>query len=231
MPKISVIIPTRNEEETIADVVKQIPPEYEVILVDSSEDDTIGKARSTRPTVRIIKMPPRGKGLALRVGIHHASGDVVVFMDGDGSHNPLEIPKMVKTLEFRKADIVVASRMPPLGHSEEHAPLHYCGNKLVTWIINKLFRGNLTDSQNGFRVVRKTALTRMKLSVPGFTFETQMSCRALTLKLKMVEVPSLERKRKGGIPKMSLLKYGWRHFPRIFLEYILWLRQRKKPSA
>jgi len=219
-PKVSVVIPTLNEEDTIGDVLRRIPKEYEVVIVDSSKDDTVEVVKRARLDAKILRVPPLGKGVALREGTSATSGDVIAFMDGDGSHDPSDIASMLEVLERERAAIVVASRMPPLGNSQEHSPLHYSGNKLVTMLINWFFGGRLTDSQNGFRITKREALERMKLDAPGFTVETQMSCRALRLGFKLLEVPSLERKRKGGLPKMSLLKYGWRHFPRILLELV-----------
>jgi glycosyltransferase involved in cell wall biosynthesis len=99
-PRVSVVIPTLNEERNLPHVFGRLPGGlHEVIVVDGhSADDTVEVARRLRPDVRIVMQPGRGKGNALAAGFAACTGDIVVMMDADGSTDPAEIPRFVNAL-------------------------------------------------------------------------------------------------------------------------------------
>ena len=143
---VSVVIPAFNEEKTIGRVIEEtiqvmesLGLPYEIIVVDDgSEDRTWEEASKYKVTV-LSNGRNRGKGYALRKGFQHASGDIIVTMDADGSHKPKEIPELLNAL-IEGADIAAGSRF--LGKNENHtSKLHVFGNYLInlTW--------NYTDTQ------------------------------------------------------------------------------------
>ena len=99
-PRISVVVPARNEAANLPYVLSALPPEvYEVVLVDGrSSDDTVAVARQIRPDIRVVQQTRRGKGNALACGFNAVRGDIIVMLDADGSADPAEISRYVETL-------------------------------------------------------------------------------------------------------------------------------------
>ncbi|MBS3095213.1 glycosyltransferase family 2 protein [Candidatus Woesearchaeota archaeon] len=114
--KISIIIPTRNEERTIGTIIKQTSKySSDIIVVDGhSKDSTRDIAQSLK--ARVILDNSKGKGAALRIAVQNTTREIVLFMDADGSHETSDIPRLIKPILEDKADLVVASRM--LGGSD-----------------------------------------------------------------------------------------------------------------
>jgi hypothetical protein len=211
--KVSVIIPTFNEAESIGEIVTNIPSGWEVVLVDLSTDGTAQKARSLRPDIRIIRRGPRevGKGAAIRLGLREARGAIIVMMDGDGSHQASELVKLVFMLEAQNADMVQASRMLRANGSDEMSPhkhpVRYFGNKMITSLINAVFRSSLTDSQYGFRAFRKEFISKLSLISNDWDIETEIVVRATKCRGKIVEVPSIELQRNNGHSNLVVLDF------------------------
>jgi glycosyltransferase involved in cell wall biosynthesis len=212
--KVSIVIPTMNEAESIGEIVSNIPFGWETILVDLSTDGTAQRAMSLRPDVRIIRRGPRevGKGAALRLGLREARGTIVVMMDGDGSHQTCELVKLVSRLEAQNADLVQASRMLQPNGSEEMGPyknsVRYFGNRIVTSLINALFHSSITDSQYGLRAVRKEFISKLSLRSNAWDIETEIVARAAKCRGKIIEVPSVELQRKHGDSHLGVLDYA-----------------------
>jgi glycosyltransferase involved in cell wall biosynthesis len=211
--EVSIVIPTMNEAESIGEIVTNIPPGWEVILVDLSTDGTAQKAMSLRPDVRIIRRGPKevGKGAALRLGLREARGTIVVMMDGDGSHQTSELVKLVFMLEAQNADMVQASRMLRANGSDEMSPhkhpVRYFGNKMVTSLINAVFRSSLTDSQYGFRAFRKEFISKLSLASNDWDIEAEIVVRAAKCRGKIVEIPSIELQRNDGQSRLVVLDF------------------------
>ena len=110
-PKVSVIVPTKNEAKNLAHVLPRIPAWVgEIVLVDGySTDNTVAVALSLIPSIRVVNQDRPGKGAALRCGIQAARGDIIVTLDADGSADPAEIPTFVGAL-LSGADFVKGSR-------------------------------------------------------------------------------------------------------------------------
>ena len=158
--KTSIVIPARNEEISIKEVIEKCKPYGdEILVVDGhSEDKTRNVALELG--IRVVSDNGKGKGDGLRAGLKEAQGDIVVFIDADGSHDPKDIPKLIQPIIEHKADLVVASRTR--GGSDEHGDLpqfiRLIGSSIITLAINYRFGVRLTDSQNGFRAVLKKRL-------------------------------------------------------------------------
>jgi glycosyltransferase involved in cell wall biosynthesis len=226
---LSVVIGTRNESECIEKVVKdyasvlsKIPSDTELVIADYSEDDTLDRAMAAGKTCSLKVVPLRvnrpGRGFALRYGVKHAKYNLFCLADGDGSHNPRYIPRLLEA--YVSGSIVMASRFPPLGWSDEHTFFHYYGNRIAVAAVNLLFRANVSDVTNGFGIMSKDVWNSLGLDSDNWSFDTQIICRALKNGIRIIEIPSFEPKRAGGIAKLSLLDALWRIAGRVFLERI-----------
>ncbi len=169
---VSVIIPARNEKNNLPSVLSRLASDcYEIILVDGhSSDDTVEVAQSLCPGLRVIEQPATGKGDALAAGLRVAKGDVIVFMDADGSNDPAEIPLFVEAI-VRGADYAKGSSQLYLAftrqrygkHAREAEPIRADALEAVTPCPTYLIAGGLpTDSADNFT---QTAPKSMSLAV------------------------------------------------------------------
>ena len=196
-PSISVIIPAFNEERAIGKVLDEIPRRVaEVIVVDNgSTDSTAAVAQSRGATV--VHEPVRGYGQACLRGLSALSAaDIVVFLDGDYSDFPEEMPTLYEPIQMGLADLVVGSRV--LGQREKGAllPQARFGNWLSTRLIQWLFGVSFTDL-GPFRAIDYTALKRLEMCDRDFGWTVEMQVKAARLELRCIEVPVRYRKRIG----------------------------------
>ena len=194
---ISVIIPGFNEEQAIGKVLDEIPPSVaEVIVVDNgSTDGTASVARQRGATV--VDEPIRGYGRACLRGIAALDNpDIVVFLDGDYSDFPDEMPFLYEPIAAGSADLVIGSRV--LGVRERGAllPQARFGNWLATRLIRWLFGVSFTDL-GPFRAIGYEALQRLNMRDGDFGWTVEMQVKAARLGLRCVEVPVRYRKRIG----------------------------------
>jgi glycosyltransferase involved in cell wall biosynthesis len=219
VPRISVVIPTLNEEKNLAHVLPKIQEWVdEVVLVDGySSDQTINVARELFPTVRIVMQEGRGKGSALRTGFAAATGDIIVMLDADGSTDPSEIPLYVGAL-LAGADFAKGSRFLQGGGTKD-MPIHRkLGNLAFVWMVRVLFGGKYTDLCYGYNAFWKRVVPQLDLNCTGFEIETMMNIRALKAGLQITEVPSFEFPRVHGVGRLQTIPDGWRVLKTIFSE-------------
>lgn len=198
---VSIVIACRDEAPTVGDIVRRCHAySSDVLVVDGhSSDET--RAIAERAGARVVLDRRKGKGDALRVGLQHATGDIVVFIDADGSHDPDDIPRLVEPLLEDRADLVVASRMRG-GSDEFHGSVgelvRMIGGAIITAGINYRFGVRLSDTQNGFRAIRAHAARSLGLVEDITTIEQEMVIKALRRGLRVSEVPSHEYARSHG---------------------------------
>ena len=178
-PRVSVVIPARNEAPNIPFVLAHLPTDlYEVILVDGhSNDNTIAVARSCRPDIRVVHQGRIGKGNALACGFAAARGDVIVTLDADGSAVPEEIPRFVEPLRHG-ADFAKGSRFLPGGGSADITALRKGGNFALVRLVNMLFRTRYADLRHGFNAFWTRCLPRLEVNSDGFEVESLLNIRA-----------------------------------------------------
>lgn len=217
-PKVSLVVPTMNEAKNIPHVFSQIPDLVdEIVVVDSSTDNTVDMIRKMRPDARIFSEKPNGKGNALKKGFEYATGDIVVMIDADGSMDPHEIPQMVQPL-MNGYDVVKGSRF--LGGSEDLSALRRFGNFCFVSLVNILYDTDYTDLCYGYRAFRKSALDRLKCVSDGFDVETEQSIMMKKLDMKVCEVPSFERNRIYGTSNLRTFCDGKKILIRILKEKV-----------
>lgn len=212
--KSSIIIPALNESQTIGEVIRQCR-QYsdEVIVVDGhSTDSTVRIAHRNHAIIVVDNQ--KGKGDALRQAALKATGDTLVFIDADGSHDPHDIPGLLAPIAGGEAELVVASRLLG-GSSELHGGfaefLRLSGSSFITECINKRFNTRLSDSQNGFRAIRRDVFLSLNLKSNDTTIEQEMIFQILKQKHRIVEVPSHEYARRAGESKIKLSRVWYRY--------------------
>ncbi|MCS7096403.1 MAG: glycosyltransferase family 2 protein [Nitrososphaerota archaeon] len=207
---VSVVIPTLNEAGTIGGTIKTIKESlrrpYEIIVVDGNSTDNT-KEIVKKENCRLIVEPRRGYGTALKVGISHAKGDVIVMVDGDGTYDVKDINLLLDTLSKEGAELCMASRMNSL-YDGSMDLLNFLGNRIITLVFNLLFRQNLTDTQSGFRAIRRSALDKVELKENDMAFATEMLVRFAKKGFKIIEVPTSYRPRVYGKSKLRRLRAG-----------------------
>ena len=196
-PSISVIIPAFNEERAIGKVLDEIPHRVaEVIVVDNGSTDATATVAQSRGA-NVVHEPIRGYGQACLRGLSALSAtDIVVFLDGDYSDFPEEMPTLYEPIETGAADLVIGSRV--LGQREKGAllPQARFGNWLSTYLIRWLFGVSFTDL-GPFRAIDYTALKQLEMCDRDFGWTVEMQVKAARLRLRCMEVPVRYRKRIG----------------------------------
>jgi glycosyltransferase involved in cell wall biosynthesis len=210
-PRISVVVPTRNEAQNLVHVLPQIPTIVdEVILVDGhSTDDTIAVARQLLPKIKIIEQVGKGKGDALRLGFAACSGDIIVMLDADGSADPCEIPKFVEAL-INGNDFAKGSRYLQGGGSYDLTGLRRLGNSGLSTLVNVLFGTKFSDLCYGYNAFWRYCLDYVEVDCDGFEVETLINIRMHKANFKIVEVPSFEQPRIYGASNLNTFRDGWR---------------------
>lgn len=205
-PKISIIIPTKNEAEGLLSVISSVKKyASEIIVVDGhSQDGTREICKKTN--VGFFTDHGLGKGDGIKLGIKKAKGDIVVIFDGDGSPNAKDIPVLIKTLVKNKADIVITSRRT--GGSFDfnlnlEGMVRTAGSDFMAYLVNRRFGTNFSDVLYNFRAFKKSSLKKINVKANGFDIEQEMLVEALTKGLKVIEIPSRENKRAWGKSKLS----------------------------
>jgi glycosyltransferase involved in cell wall biosynthesis len=210
MHSVSIVIPAHNERQTIERVVRSsadaIPGAEIIVVDDGSTDDTYEAAAGAG--ARVIRLDPnQGKGAALRRGIQDATGEILVFIDGDGQDSPYEIPLLVGAFT-PDVDLVLGSRF--LGHFRPGAitRLNLVGTRFITFLVNQMFGSRVTDPLAGFRAVRRSILERIELKAQGYDIEVDLLLRVLRAGGRVVEVPASRSARPFGTSDLSSLRDG-----------------------
>jgi glycosyltransferase involved in cell wall biosynthesis len=207
---VSVVIPTLNEAgnilETVTTIHKEIAYPKEIIVVDGNSTDGTKEIVKDTNFCKLIVEPRRGYGLALRTGIKHAKGDVVVIVDGDGTYDVKHINLLIDALIRNDAKLCQATRMYDLRKAMGFT--NFVANKIITFCFDFFYSQFLSDTQSGFRAISNSALEKVELHEDDMAFATEMLVQFAKKGFKMVEVPSAYRARRYGRPKMRRIKSG-----------------------
>jgi glycosyltransferase involved in cell wall biosynthesis len=209
--RVSVVIPTLNEQENLPYVFARLPLGlHELIVVDGqSTDRTVAVALQLRPDARIVMQAGRGKGNALAAGFAACTGDIVVMLDADGSTDAAEIPRFVAAL-CNGADFVKGSRFAQGGASSDITRIRKLGNRVLSAMVNSLYGTSYTDLCYGYNAFWTRCLPYMHVDCDGFEVETLINVRIAKAGLVVHEVPSYERNRIHGASNLSALRDGSR---------------------
>jgi glycosyltransferase involved in cell wall biosynthesis len=212
---LCVVIPAKDEEKSIGEIIEGcLKYAKRVLVIDGySKDKTREIAEKSGADVVLQK--GKGKGSAIRTSAEYVSDDeIIVFIDADGSHDPEDIPKLIKPIQEGKADHVTGSRLFG-GSSELHGGfdefMRLTGSSFITFCINNKFNVRLSDSQNGFRAIRGAVLKDLDLRENITTIEQEMIIKTLKKGYKMDEVPAHEYRRKYGESHIEMHRVFFRY--------------------
>jgi glycosyltransferase involved in cell wall biosynthesis len=213
---ISIVIPAYNEEKTIEEILlrtnktmENIGFPYEIIVVDDGSTDKTRLLAERHKTTILNYGANKGKGYALKTGIQKATGNIIVTMDADGSHKPEEITKLLKPL-LNGADIVAGSRFIGKQENGSAKKLHIFGNHIFNLLILLLTRKQITDSQTGFRALKKTVIQEIEITSEGYQIETELTVKTLRNGYIIQEEPITCEKRKNGCSHLNPLNDGFK---------------------
>lgn len=229
---LSVVIPAYNEEDGIAAIIErvlavepalaEIGLSLELLVVDDGSKDRTAEIVRQYPTVRLLQHSPnRGYGAALKTGFHAGCGDLLGFLDADGTYPPESFPVLCQAI-FDGADVVVGSRR---SGAESGMPfVRRVGNFIWANLVTALSGRPVVDPASGMRVFRRDALPRLYPLPDGLNFTPVMSTRAVHEGLKFAEIP-MPYEERAGRSKLSVVRDGMR-----FLQTIIWTALTYNPA-
>jgi len=230
---LSVVIPAYNEEGGIAEIIERVlairpkladaqVDDLELIVVDDGSHDKTADIAARYSQVHLIRQPVnRGYGAALKTGFSQARGNLLGFLDADGTYPPEHFPNLCRVALTENADLVVGSRM---SGSESEMPLvRRIGNFIFANLVSLLSNRRISDSSSGMRVIRREALPRLYPLPDGLNFTPVMSTRALHEEMCWREIP-IPYKERVGRSKLSVVQDGTR-----FLYTIIWTAMNYNP--
>ena len=233
---LSIIIPAKNEEATLARVLTDLHhtlPQLsaygpEVIVVDDhSTDRTAEIARGFGATV-VANRGRGGKGMALRAGFAAARGEILAMLDADYSHRAEDLPLFLDALQDG-VGLVIGSRV--IGGSEEYTHIRALGNVFLSATLGVCTGRYLSDALNGFKVFRREIFTTCPFTAPSFEIEIEIIANTLRCGYRIAEVSSHERARAGGEMKSRVVRHGTRFLLRILWEGLKGVKPRRLPAV
>jgi len=213
MPDISVIIPAYREEKVIGTVVADVRRamdatgrSFEVLVVDDGSDDATA-AEAEKAGARVITHPYNiGNGAAVKTGIRHASGAILVTMDGDGQHNPEDIPRLLE--KMGRYDMVVGAR----GGDSETSLHRTAANGVFNWFATYICKRRIEDLTSGFRAIRAEVARQFVSMLPNtFSYPTTITMAVIRAGFSLTYVP-IRTNRRVGTSKIRLVSDGSRFF-------------------
>ncbi|HEV2968949.1 MAG TPA: glycosyltransferase family 2 protein [Pirellulales bacterium] len=195
---LSVLMPIYNERSTLAEIVRRVfqsPVDLEIELIAVDDHSTDGswelliELAGLEPRIRALRHPAnRGKGAAVRTGLVHARGQVVVIQDADLEYDPAIYPRLLAPLLAGEADAMFGSRFAG-EHPRQIGVWNRLANRLLTRVANRLTGLALTDMETGAKMIRADVLKRLKLTSNTFTIEPELTCRLAQAGARIREVP------------------------------------------
>jgi len=226
-PLISIVISARDEEDSIGRIISGaretlLRQSHEIIVVNDGSVDRTVEIATSNGAILVSHEENRGKGAAMKAGAETARGEIIVFLDADGAHDPHDIPGVIAPILENKADLVIGSRALPeskvlfFSHmrrlSNNLASLGISGVILSLLPLVTLFKCpvryiRITDCTSGFRAVKKKGWHKLRLLSTGFEIETEMIYEAARNRLTIKDVP-INCNWDSRLSRLSILRDG-----------------------
>lgn len=206
MPKIKVIIPAFNEQDSIANVIQDIPSLVEEVIVVSNNSTDLTEVNAKQAGATVLTENRKGYGYACLKGMDYISKqqskpDIIVFLDGDYSDYPEELTKIIAPIIEDNIDLVIGSRVKELREDGAMTPQQIFGNWLATKLMSLFFKAKFTDL-GPFRAIKYDKLLALNMVDKTYGWTVEMQLKALKQKLSYTEVPVNYRNRIG-VSKVS----------------------------
>lgn len=227
---LTIVIPAKNEYQNLLVHLEEIIPYGDQVIILDATGDEKTKGLAADHGVEFHVQAEKGKGSAIRESRAFITGDITVFIDADGSHDPKEIPDIVTPIILDEADHVTPSRMK--GGSDELFGdvgefIRLVGQSIITLGINYYFKQEITDSQNGFRGLKTDLLKALELKEKITTIEQEMVIKTLKMGYRLIEVQSHEHKRSSGYSHINVKKVSFRYVY-TWLKYLFFYEYKKQ---
>ena len=227
--KIAVLIPCYNESKTIEKVVKDYKkalPEADIYVYDNNSSDRTDEI--AKKAGAIVKYEyKQGKGNVIRSMFRQIDADCYLMIDGDDTYPAENAREMCNLILEGKADMVIGDRLSSTYFTENKRPFHNLGNKLVRFLINKLFKNNVKDIMTGYRAFSYEFVKGFPVLSKGFEIETEMTIHAVDKNFKLVEIPvNYQDRPEGSESKLNTYSDGFK-----VLKTIATLFKEYKPAA
>ena len=227
--KIAVLIPCYNESKTVAKVVKDYQkalPEADIYVYDNNSSD--GTDKIAKKAGAIVRYEyKQGKGNVIRSMFRQIDADCYLMIDGDDTYPAENAREMCDLILAGKADMVIGDRLSSTYFTENKRPFHNLGNKMVRFLINKLFKNNVKDIMTGYRAFSYEFVKGFPVLSKGFEIETEMTIHAVDKNFKLIEVPvNYQDRPEGSESKLNTYSDGFK-----VLKTIATLFKEYKPAA
>jgi hypothetical protein len=225
MTALSIVIPAYNEEDGIAEIAKRVLAVRadlakagvslkELLVVDDGSRDRTAEVAAQIEGVTLVRHPKnKGYGGALKTGFNLAQGDLIGFLDADGTYPPEYFPQLCQRA-MNGADLVIGSRMA--GEKSQMPPMRRLGNIFFAGLLTLITHQRVTDSASGMRVFKRSTLEQMYPLPDGLNLTPVMSTRAIHEGIRIAEVP-IPYSERVGRSKLSVIHDG-----RVFLQSMVW---------
>ena len=194
--KLSVIVPVFNEENSIQEIIKRVQNidiEKEIIIIDDFSNDGSREIIKTGIAgdniTRLYHDRNLGKGAAIRTGIKHVSGDIVIIQDADMEYDPGDYASLIAPITRGDADVVYGSRLSGGAPQRVYMFWHMMGNKFLSFTTNLLYNTTLTDMETGYKVFKADVIKGLNLKSNRFEIEPEITAKIFKRKYRVYELP------------------------------------------
>jgi glycosyltransferase involved in cell wall biosynthesis len=194
--RISFLIPAYNERATIGEVLDRIDDlglDRQIVVVDDGSHDATASVveewRTGKADVVLVRKANGGKGSAIRAGLAHVDGEVVVLQDADMEYDPADVPALIEPIERGAADVVYGSRLAGGRPQRAYLFWHLVGNRFLSLVTGLLYNTTLGDMETGYKAFRAEVLRSLDLRQNDFSIEPEITAKICLRNLRVYQLP------------------------------------------